>query len=251
MESQPHRVNPNQRFLNFESAYEYYKAPASAPPPPPSPLNNVPNNYTNEDVQLVSRILNSNDGYRILGVNDTSSSEEIRNAYRVLSTKVHPNFNKAPGSHEAFKKVNEAYDALNLLASIQNIVVENGQDRTGCDETLEGVGIVAALLIFLLLLFVSQQDDPYKVEVSGDYNIPMKTKECGIEFYVKSIDGFDTNYPVGSQERTHIEKAIVHDFVDNVRHNSLCEREQHVHLQYPNTPTPNCDKLKCLGKDQG
>ena len=53
------------------------------------------------------------DYYEILGVDKTSTPEEIKKAYRKLAKKYHPDLNK--GSEEAaekLKEVNEAYEVL-------------------------------------------------------------------------------------------------------------------------------------------
>lgn len=53
------------------------------------------------------------DYYAVLGLTKTSSSEDIKKAYRKLARKYHPDMN--PGNREAesrFKEVNEAYEVL-------------------------------------------------------------------------------------------------------------------------------------------
>jgi DnaJ-class molecular chaperone len=48
--------------------------------------------------------------YSVLGVNDKSSSEEIKKAYRKLSLELHPD--RKGGDTEKFKELNEAYSVL-------------------------------------------------------------------------------------------------------------------------------------------
>ena len=39
-----------------------------------------------------------------------------------------------------------------------------------------------------------------------DYELPMMTEEYGIEFYVKSLDEFEKEYPVGTHARHYTTK---------------------------------------------
>ena len=53
------------------------------------------------------------DYYKVLGINEQANDEQIKQAYRKLAKKYHPDLN--PGNHEAeekFKDVVEAYEVL-------------------------------------------------------------------------------------------------------------------------------------------
>ncbi|PSH00419.1 MAG: molecular chaperone DnaJ [Nanohaloarchaea archaeon SW_7_46_7] len=50
--------------------------------------------------------------YRILGVNEDASQEEIKKAYRKKAKKYHPDSNSDTADEEKFKKINKAYDVL-------------------------------------------------------------------------------------------------------------------------------------------
>jgi len=52
------------------------------------------------------------DYYEILGVSRNATKEEIKNAYRKLALKYHPDRNKSPEAEERFKEISEAYAVL-------------------------------------------------------------------------------------------------------------------------------------------
>lgn len=52
------------------------------------------------------------DYYETLGVKPDASAEEIKQAYRKLARKFHPDVSKEPKAEERFKEINEAYEAL-------------------------------------------------------------------------------------------------------------------------------------------
>jgi len=56
--------------------------------------------------------MNYKDYYRILGVSQAASSEDIQKAYRKLARQYHPDVNKSPSAEEKFKEINEAYEVL-------------------------------------------------------------------------------------------------------------------------------------------
>ena len=55
---------------------------------------------------------NKRDLYEVLEVSKSASADEIKNAYRKLAKKYHPDLNKEPGAEEKFKEVQEAYEIL-------------------------------------------------------------------------------------------------------------------------------------------
>ena len=56
--------------------------------------------------------MNTVDCHQILGVQEGASQKEIKNAYRQLSLKYHPDRNKDDINGEKFKKITEAYQQL-------------------------------------------------------------------------------------------------------------------------------------------
>ncbi|PWA91213.1 chaperone protein dnaJ 49 [Artemisia annua] len=65
----------------------------------------------------------------------------------------------------------------------------------------------------------------YSLGIDYGHQVAMKTKEHGIEFYMKS-DEFDQKFPVGTRARADMEDYIY---------------ESSWHIQRPNFPTPSCD----------
>jgi molecular chaperone DnaJ len=57
-------------------------------------------------------MVNKRDYYEILGVSRSASKPEIKDAYRKLALKFHPDRNKAPDAEEKFKEISEAYAVL-------------------------------------------------------------------------------------------------------------------------------------------
>lgn len=50
--------------------------------------------------------------YETLEINENSSADEIKKAYRKLARKYHPDVNKDSGAEEKFKEINAAYEVL-------------------------------------------------------------------------------------------------------------------------------------------
>ena len=55
---------------------------------------------------------NKRDYYEILGVKKSASKDEIKDAYRALALKYHPDRNKDAGAEDRFKEISEAYAVL-------------------------------------------------------------------------------------------------------------------------------------------
>ena len=64
--------------------------------------------------------MNTIDCYQVLGVQKGASQKEIKNAYRRLSLKYHPDRNKGEEDGEKFKQIIEAYQTLKLEEKKKN-----------------------------------------------------------------------------------------------------------------------------------
>ncbi|RUS71089.1 hypothetical protein EGW08_021150 [Elysia chlorotica] len=73
---------------------------------------NVPADYTSEQLAAVKRINGCKDVYQVLEVSKDFSESDLKKAYRKLALQMHPDKNKAPGATEAFKSVGKAYSIL-------------------------------------------------------------------------------------------------------------------------------------------
>ncbi|PWA37979.1 hypothetical protein CTI12_AA583890 [Artemisia annua] len=124
-----------------------------------------------------------------------------------------------------------------------------------CDQSWNAFSDRWALIIYAYLflalvlasgiVLIMTHSPPYLIENVGDYQVPMMTKEYGIEFYVVSSDKFDEKYPVGTQDRTDIENRIIKDYLQFAT--KYCKYERGRNSKRPDIPTLVCDKLQRLG----
>jgi hypothetical protein len=73
--------------------------------------------YTPQQVEIVKQILQAKEGgrgahYRVLGVSENATENELKKAYRKRALKLHPDKNSAPHADDAFKAVGLAYGTL-------------------------------------------------------------------------------------------------------------------------------------------
>ena len=56
--------------------------------------------------------MSKRDYYEVLGVKKDADQKEIKNTFRKLALKYHPDRNKEPDAEEKFKEAAEAYEVL-------------------------------------------------------------------------------------------------------------------------------------------
>jgi hypothetical protein len=72
-------------------------------------------------------MMNLWDYYRILGIRQGASDDEIRKAYRRKAMEYHPDRNHSEGAQEAFIKITEAYEYLTSHPHGRNITEEEAR----------------------------------------------------------------------------------------------------------------------------
>ncbi|PWA86154.1 hypothetical protein CTI12_AA143670 [Artemisia annua] len=203
--------------------------------------------YTKEQSRLVSEILKSYNYMDVLGVTWNPSTKEINNAYTKLSEKVHPNNNKAPGSEEAFKKVEEAYECLSHMGKYlrHKFLHRLAPGAPSACESILALFLFYSIILYFVSPWLTNIPSPsYLLEVDNHYNYssPIMTKEYGINFYVKSLVEFDEKYLVGTSARAAIENKVINDYIKKVQ--EFCNDELRWHSKRREFPTPACDMLQ-------
>ncbi len=73
------------------------------------------------------------DYYNILGVPQTATSEEIRQAYRTLARRYHPDTSQEPNADERFQEAQEAYEVLSSPSQRQKY--DRWREQVGRDKS--------------------------------------------------------------------------------------------------------------------
>lgn len=109
------------------------------------------------------------DYYRILGINNGASKDEIRTAYRKLSKKFHPDVNQGDKFFEQrFKEIEEAYNVLmnnfndkivdkNNVAEISKTNISRKSERKTSIKSLIAILCLIGVILTLILLYLTNK----------------------------------------------------------------------------------------------
>ncbi|QSW37940.1 DnaJ domain-containing protein [Candidatus Vidania fulgoroideae] len=78
--------------------------------------------------------------YEILGLNENSSLQEVKKAYRRLAMKYHPDRNPGKESEEKFKEIKEAYERITNKDNTSNEEFREYNERSSNQSSYEGNG---------------------------------------------------------------------------------------------------------------
>lgn len=177
--------------------------------------------------------------YEILGVNRKSSKEEIKNSFRKLAKKYHPDANKDDGvsTDEIFKDINEAYDILTndeKRKKYDRQVNKLGYGFLPNDNPLSNIryeiksGASVFSDLFTTILGFRKDDDSHFSETEGSKVVPEKGKDINsnleisleegllgtekkiaIKGYKGGIKTFSVNVPTGIHDGEKIRLAAL------------------------------------------
>jgi hypothetical protein len=90
--------------------------------------------------------------YKILGVKETASEDEIRARWVELTKQYHPDLSESRYDDEKIKEINEAYQILKFSSTRTEYDLERSYDRKKRGSYLQRLTFPACVLIFLLIL---------------------------------------------------------------------------------------------------
>ena len=93
------------------------------------------------------------DYYEVLGVSKTSSLDEIKNQYRKLALKFHPDRNQSADAGEHFKEISEAYA---ILSDSEKKQTYDQHGHAGVDGKYSSDDIFKVVVVEDLMIFLNQ-----------------------------------------------------------------------------------------------
>lgn len=150
------------------------------------------------------------DYYKILGVDEEASEEEIRARWIELMKRHHPDLHRKPFDDEEIKEINEAYEVLrdhskrldyDLERTLKRSFLKKVYDRTGKRNLFFKIWIPISLFLFFIVTGwvvikwvyhpkILQSEAPYEIEKILEKKSPIptpgekKASEMGVEIKV-------------------------------------------------------------------
>ena len=118
----------------------------------------------------------SKNPYEILGVDPSSTEDQVKSAYRKLAKKYHPDVNKDPGAEEKFKEISQAYEDITNPKPQHNFEPPNNPFRnTPLNNFRRGLNLPITLRL--------------ELEVSEAFEDQLKTVEYDRLYYCEECRG--------------------------------------------------------------
>ena len=122
------------------------------------------------DVLLKESIMQTDkDYYQILQIEMSASEDEIRNSYRTLVRKYHPDVASDPKSAEKFKEIQEAYE---ILADPQQRRKYDGLREAEGQDKSSAISIRATISHKFLLTNIEEQAFYVLLEITPAIDLP-------------------------------------------------------------------------------
>eukprot|EP00898_Chlorokybus_atmophyticus_P002279 jgi/Chlat1/3051/Chrsp208S03294 len=107
------------------------------------------------------------------------------------------------------------------------------QQRAGSDDAVNLTGLIQLIPVLMLLIasyFYNQSEPAFSLARENGFLTELRTERLNIPFYVKSAERFQTEYPVGKQNRARVEHAVEDQFRQQLESKCSYEQMQHQYL---------------------
>lgn len=197
------------------------------------------------DDYLCLEVIREKNYYKILEVNEESTTDQIKKFYKIKALKIHPDKNKSRFSQEAFQKLSKAFMCLNS-ETLRKLYDETGneeisdqtihqsvdpdfaerifsevlsdlyksQTRTPIYKTYLTKCLLLQLIPIFLILFITmhttslQNSSEFSFSISSHYNVKKLIKPSNITYYIPS----DLNRKLTESSLQVLESKVIEDY---------------------------------------